>query len=133
VDNQLEGFTWSADSQEIVYRSRQNRGMEWSEFEVTLESISVVEGGEDAKPKSLGSYPRSPSGSNIWLSTGHLASLQNYNRVIYLTLVHSIFTISRHLRINQVRNAYMESMKMLYVPSAHMYQRARRKRRTITS
>ncbi|KAF5357248.1 hypothetical protein D9756_006666 [Leucocoprinus leucothites] len=76
TDKQLEGFTWSAHSKEILYRLRQNRGTEWSEFEVALESISVVE--EDAKPKSLGSYPRSPAGSNIWLSSGHIASLQNY-------------------------------------------------------
>ncbi|KAJ3569185.1 hypothetical protein NP233_g5226 [Leucocoprinus birnbaumii] len=85
-DKQIEGFTWSADSKEILYRLRQNRGTEWSEFEVTLESISVVEGSEefgegregDVEPKSLGSYPRSPSGSNIWLSTNHILSLQNY-------------------------------------------------------
>lgn len=76
TDKQVEGFTWSPDSQSLLYRLRENRGTEWTEFEVLLESISVIDKG--AQPKSLGSYPRSPSGSNIWLSSGHIASLQNY-------------------------------------------------------
>jgi len=77
---QLEGFTWSSDSKAISYRSRRNRGIEWPEQvdqdQVFLESISVVE--EGAKPTYLTSYPRSPSGSHVWLSTGHVASLQSY-------------------------------------------------------
>jgi len=79
--HQLEGFTWSSDSKEILYWSRRNRGMEWSEQvdpdQVLLESISVVEE-EGVKRKYLASYPRSPSGSHVWLSTGHIASLQSY-------------------------------------------------------
>lgn len=74
-DRQIEGFSWSPDSQEILYRLRENKGTEWTEFQVLLQSISVA---EDSQPKSLGSYPRSPSGSNIWLSSGHIVSLQNY-------------------------------------------------------
>lgn len=77
---QLEGFTWSSDSKTILYRSRRNRGIEWPEQvdqdQVLLESISVAE--EGAKPTYLASYPRSPSGSHVWLSTGHIASLQSY-------------------------------------------------------
>lgn len=75
-DQRLEGFTWSSDSKEILYRMRWNREMESDQDQVLLESISVVE--EEAKPKYLGSYPRSPSGSHVWLSTGHIASLQSY-------------------------------------------------------
>jgi len=76
--HQLEGFTWSSDSKDILYRLRRSRGMEWSEQvdQVLLESISVVE--EVVKPIYLASYPRSPSGSHVWLSTGHIASLQSY-------------------------------------------------------
>lgn len=74
-DRQIEGFSWSPDSQEILYRLRENKGTEWSEFQVLLQSISVA---EDSQPKSLGSYPRSPSGSNIWLTSGHIISLQSY-------------------------------------------------------
>ncbi|KAF8958102.1 Alpha/Beta hydrolase protein [Flammula alnicola] len=75
-DKYIESFTWSPDSSHLLYRLRENRGTEYTESEVDLESISIS--GVDTIPNFIGRYPRSPSGPNVWLSTGHIASLQNY-------------------------------------------------------
>ncbi|TFK32017.1 Alpha/Beta hydrolase protein [Crucibulum laeve] len=74
-DMHVESFTWSPDSKELLYRLRQNRGSEYSEMEIVVERI-MIDGFEC--PKSVSSYPRSPSGPNIWLSSGHVATLQSY-------------------------------------------------------
>lgn len=74
-DRHIESFTWSPDSKELLYRLRRNRGSEYAEREVMLERVAV-EG--DRHPRGLGAYPRSPSGQNIWLSSGHITSLQSY-------------------------------------------------------
>ncbi|KAG5649406.1 hypothetical protein H0H81_004087 [Sphagnurus paluster] len=74
-DRYIEAFTWSPNSTHVLYRLRQGRGSEFTEREVTLESISI-EG--SAVPRILGVYPRSPSGQNIWTHSEHIISLQSY-------------------------------------------------------
>ncbi|KAF9446012.1 alpha/beta-hydrolase [Macrolepiota fuliginosa MF-IS2] len=75
-DRYIEAFTWDPASQNLLYRLRKGREVEYTEVEVLLESISVVD--ENAEPESQGSYPRSPSGPNIWLTQTHSATLQNF-------------------------------------------------------
>ncbi|KAK0192903.1 Alpha/Beta hydrolase protein [Armillaria mellea] len=75
-DRHVESFTWSPDSKELLYRLREDRGPEAAEREVLLEMVSVVS--QDA-PVTIDAYPRSPSGSNIWLSSDHILTLQNYD------------------------------------------------------
>ncbi|KAK0470559.1 Alpha/Beta hydrolase protein [Armillaria novae-zelandiae] len=75
-DRHIESFTWSPDSKELLYRLREDRGPEAAEREVLLERISVVS--QDA-PVTIDAYPRSPSGSNIWLSSDHILTLQSYD------------------------------------------------------
>ncbi|KAK0449851.1 Alpha/Beta hydrolase protein [Desarmillaria tabescens] len=74
-DRHVESFTWSPDSKELLYRLREDRGPEAAEREVLLERVPIVS--EDA-PVTINAYPRSPSGSNIWLSSGHILTLQNH-------------------------------------------------------
>ncbi|SJK98695.1 uncharacterized protein ARMOST_01964 [Armillaria ostoyae] len=75
-DRHVESFTWSPDSKELLYRLREDRGPEAAEREVLLERVSVVS--QDA-PVTIDAYPRSPSGSNIWLSSDHILTLQSYD------------------------------------------------------
>ncbi|PBK90030.1 alpha/beta-hydrolase, partial [Armillaria gallica] len=75
-DRHVESFTWSPDSKELLYRLREDRGSEAAEREVLLERVSVVS--QDA-PVTIDVYPRSPSGSNIWLSSDHVLTLQSYD------------------------------------------------------
>ncbi|KAF5379112.1 hypothetical protein D9615_005874 [Tricholomella constricta] len=74
-DRYIESFTWSADSTRVLYRLRMGRESEFTEREVTLESIPIKGHGH---ARILGVYPRSPSGQNIWTPSGHIISLQNY-------------------------------------------------------
>jgi hypothetical protein len=73
-DRQIESCVWSPDSKRLLYRLRGGRGPEFAELEITLESLALDEG----VPNVLGTYPRSPSGPNVWVSSGHVISLQNY-------------------------------------------------------
>ncbi|KIK68676.1 hypothetical protein GYMLUDRAFT_215460, partial [Collybiopsis luxurians FD-317 M1] len=77
IDNMrhIESFTWSPDSLQLLYRLRKGRETEYSEMEVVLQKISIIPG---STPVTVGMYPRSPSGSNIWLDSGHILDLQNY-------------------------------------------------------
>ncbi|KAG6919834.1 hypothetical protein DXG01_000339 [Tephrocybe rancida] len=75
-DRHVEAFCWSPDSSRLLYRLRQGRGSEFAEREVTLESISIKDPNQAAR--FLGTYPRSPSGRNIWTSSGLIAALQSY-------------------------------------------------------
>lgn len=72
----VEDFTWNPTSKELLYRLHQNHGGEYGDSEILLETVSVVEG--LSAPIFIGSYPRSPSGHNIWSSSGHAVSLQTY-------------------------------------------------------
>lgn len=74
-DRHVESFTWSPDSKELLHRLREDRGLEAAEREVLLEKVSVAS--QDA-PETIDAYPRSPSGPNIWLSSGHILALQSY-------------------------------------------------------
>lgn len=74
-DWHVESATWNSDSRRLLYRLRQNRGSEHTEQEVLLESVSID---GDEQPVAIGSFPRAPSGQNIWLPSGHIATLQNY-------------------------------------------------------
>ncbi|KAF5341507.1 hypothetical protein D9757_014258 [Collybiopsis confluens] len=71
----IESFTWSPDSLEILYRSRWSQETEYSEMKIILQRISIIPG---SSPVTVGTYPRSPSGPNIWLGSGHVLDLQNY-------------------------------------------------------
>ncbi|GLB42140.1 putative WD40-like Beta Propeller Repeat [Lyophyllum shimeji] len=75
-DRHIEAYTWSPDSTRLLYRLRRGRGPEFAEQEVTLQSISVKDPCQT--PCTLGIYPRSPSGQNIWTSSGHVVTLQSY-------------------------------------------------------
>ncbi|RDB29887.1 putative peptidase YuxL [Hypsizygus marmoreus] len=75
-DRHIESFTWSPDSKRILYRLRDGRGSEFTEREVILESVSIKN--TDDPSCALGSYPRSPSGQNIWIPSGRIISLQSY-------------------------------------------------------
>jgi hypothetical protein len=75
-DGHMESYTWSPDSRQLLYRLRRGRGPEYAEQEVILERIPVD---LPRVPIVLGSYPRSPSGQDIWLSSGQIASLQSYD------------------------------------------------------
>ncbi|KAJ7693377.1 Alpha/Beta hydrolase protein [Mycena rosella] len=76
-DMQVESLTWSPDSKELLYRMRQNKGVEYSEMPILIERIPLA--GEDPVPTRLGTYPRSPAGQSLWLSSGHIANLQSYS------------------------------------------------------
>ncbi|KAJ3823948.1 Alpha/Beta hydrolase protein [Lentinula raphanica] len=71
----IESFTWSPDSLELLYRLRRGKEAEYSEQEIILQRISIALG---ALPVTIGTYPRSPSGGNIWLRSGHIVGLQSY-------------------------------------------------------
>ncbi|KAJ7347016.1 Alpha/Beta hydrolase protein [Mycena albidolilacea] len=75
-DLQVESATWSPDSSEILYRMRQNKGVEYSEMPIVVERIAIA--GENAVPIPVATYPRSPSGQSLWLGSGHIADLQSY-------------------------------------------------------
>lgn len=104
-DRQIESATWSPDSKWLLYRLRGGRGPEFAELEVTLESIAV-DGDEDGcEPNVLGIYPRSPAGPNIWVSSGHVLSLQNYEprnrldaRTVFSQRVDNAFSPAAKLR-----------------------------------
>ncbi|KAJ3782250.1 Alpha/Beta hydrolase protein [Lentinula aff. detonsa] len=71
----IESFTWSPDGFELLYRLRKGKEAEFSEREVIIQRVSIT---PESLPVTIGSYPRSPSGSNIWLDSGHIVELQNY-------------------------------------------------------
>ncbi|KAJ7451763.1 Alpha/Beta hydrolase protein [Mycena galericulata] len=75
-DMQVESLTWSPDSKELLYRLRENKGSEYSEMPVLVQRIAIA--GENPVPVLVGTYPRSPSGQNVWLRSGHIAELQSY-------------------------------------------------------
>ncbi|KAJ4489909.1 Alpha/Beta hydrolase protein, partial [Lentinula aciculospora] len=72
----IESYTWSPDSSELLYRLRRGKESEYSEQAIVLQRISIVPG---SLPVTLGTYPRSPSGPNIWTGSGHIVGLQNYD------------------------------------------------------
>lgn len=71
----VESFTWSPDNLELLYRLRRGQGVEYSEQEVVLQRISITPG---SIPVTVGFYPRSPSGLNVWVNSGHIVDLQHY-------------------------------------------------------
>ncbi|KAJ7646932.1 Alpha/Beta hydrolase protein [Roridomyces roridus] len=75
-DMQVESFTWSPDSKELLYRLRENKGVEYSEMPILVERIAIDE--ENPVPVHVATYPRSPAGQSLWLGSGHIADLQNY-------------------------------------------------------
>ncbi|KAJ7045897.1 Alpha/Beta hydrolase protein [Mycena alexandri] len=75
-DMQVESLTWSPDSQEILYRMRENKGVEYSEMPIVVERIAIA--GDNAVPIPVATYPRSPAGQSLWLASGHIADLQSY-------------------------------------------------------
>ncbi|KAJ7187868.1 Alpha/Beta hydrolase protein [Mycena filopes] len=75
-DLQVESLTWSPDSQEILYRMRENKGVEYSEMPIVVERIAIA--GENPVPIPVATYPRSPAGQSLWLASGHIADLQSY-------------------------------------------------------
>ena len=117
-DKHVEEFTWSPDSQNLLYRLRENKGIEWTEFEVLLESINVID--EHARPKSLGSFPRSPSGQNIWLSSGHITTLQSYepHRSLDALTLYVHHLPSLHLGSERIYGVESDAVRILHV-NAH--------------
>ncbi|KAJ7091858.1 Alpha/Beta hydrolase protein [Mycena belliarum] len=75
-DMQVESLVWSPDSNELLYRMRQDKGPEYSEMPILVEKLAIA--GEGAVPTTIGWYPRSPSGQTLWLSSGHIADMQSY-------------------------------------------------------
>ncbi|KAJ7497682.1 Alpha/Beta hydrolase protein [Mycena latifolia] len=75
-DMQIESCAWSPDGKELQYRLRQNKGVEYSEMPIIIERIALD--GENPVPTVIGTYPRSPAGQSLWLSSGHIADLQSY-------------------------------------------------------
>ncbi|KAF7357712.1 Peptidase-S9 domain-containing protein [Mycena venus] len=75
-DMQVESATWSPDSKEILYRMRENKGVEYSEMPIVVERIPIS--GENPVPIPVATYPRSPSGQSLWLASGHIADMQSY-------------------------------------------------------
>lgn len=71
----VESFTWSPDNLELLYRLRRGQGVEHSEQEVVLQRVSITSG---SIPVTVGLYPRSPCGSNMWLNSGYIVDLQHY-------------------------------------------------------
>ncbi|KAI0322906.1 Alpha/Beta hydrolase protein [Amylostereum chailletii] len=78
-DKHLETFAWSGDDGFLIYRLRENRGVEYSAFEVALEKVAVGRGEQlDGSPQPLGTYVSTPSGQTLATSTGHIADLQGF-------------------------------------------------------
>ncbi|KAJ7272079.1 Alpha/Beta hydrolase protein [Mycena haematopus] len=75
-DLHVESATFSPDSREILYRMRENKGVEYSEMPIVVERIAIT--GENPVPISVATYPRSPAGQSLWLASGHIADLQSY-------------------------------------------------------
>ncbi|KAF8199808.1 Alpha/Beta hydrolase protein [Mycena galopus ATCC 62051] len=75
-DLQVESATFSPDSREILYRMRENKGVEYSEMPIVVERIAIA--GENPVPIPVATYPRSPAGQSLWLASGHIADLQSY-------------------------------------------------------
>lgn len=118
-DKHVEAFTWSPDSRNLLYRLRENKGIEWTEFEVLLESINVID--MHALPKSLGSFPRSPSGQNIWLSSGHVATLQSYepHRSLDARTLHVHHLPSLHLGSERIYGVESDAVRILPAHTPH--------------
>ncbi|KAL5485726.1 hypothetical protein ACEPAI_6767 [Sanghuangporus weigelae] len=70
----VDRFLWSSDSKSLVYLSRKNPALEFTQEEAVLKRISVSVG---AQPEVIGRYPRSPSGLCL-LSTGEIVDIQSY-------------------------------------------------------
>ncbi|KAF7376472.1 Peptidase-S9 domain-containing protein [Mycena sanguinolenta] len=75
-DLQVESATFSPDSREILYRMRENKGVEYSEMPIVVERIAIA--GENPVPILVATYPRSPAGQSLWLASGHIADLQSF-------------------------------------------------------
>ncbi|KIM43012.1 hypothetical protein M413DRAFT_435188 [Hebeloma cylindrosporum] len=118
-DKHVEAFTWSPDSRYLLYRLRENVGTEWTEFEVSLEFISVMD--EHARPKFLRSFPRSPSGQNIWLSSGHVMSLQSYDphRLLDARTLHVHHLTSSHLDSERIYGVENDAVRILRAHNPH--------------
>jgi hypothetical protein len=114
-DKHVEAFTWSPDSQHLLYRLRENKGVEWTEFEVLLESINVID--EHARPKFLRSFPRSPSGQNIWLSSGHVTTLESYepHRSLDARTLHIHHLPSLHFGSERIYGVESDAVRILRV------------------
>ncbi|THH14407.1 hypothetical protein EW146_g5925 [Bondarzewia mesenterica] len=79
-DMHVESFSWSQSGKELVYRLRENRGTEYSSFQVVLEKIAADDArGGETEPVILGKYHHTPSGSTILTATGHIIELQSYD------------------------------------------------------
>ncbi|KAJ6594296.1 Alpha/Beta hydrolase protein [Mycena capillaripes] len=98
-DMQVESLTWSPDSTQLLYRMRQNRGVEYSEMPIVIERIAIA--GENPVPVPVAIYPRSPSGQSLWLSSGHIADMQSY--------IPSNTLDARTLFVNPVGEPFSES------------------------
>lgn len=118
-DKHIEAFTWNPDSQHLLYRLRENKGVEWTEFEVLLESINVID--EHARPKFLRSFPRSPSGQNIWLSSGHITTLQSYepHRSLDARTLHVDHLPSLHLGSKRIYGVESDAVRILHAHAVH--------------
>ncbi|KAJ4464838.1 Alpha/Beta hydrolase protein [Lentinula lateritia] len=99
----IESFTWSSDGFELLYRLRKGKEAEYSEQEILVQRISVTPG---SRPVTLGTYPRSPSGSNIWLGSGHIVGLQSYEPGNSLD--------ARALFIHEISSGKPKATKRLY-------------------
>ncbi|KAJ7745449.1 Alpha/Beta hydrolase protein [Mycena maculata] len=75
-DRHVESLTWSPDSKELLYRLRENKGVEYSEMPILVERMAIA--AENPVPIRVATYPRSPAGQNVWLGSGHIADLQSY-------------------------------------------------------
>ncbi|KAJ3905515.1 Alpha/Beta hydrolase protein [Lentinula edodes] len=99
----IESFTWSPDGFELLYRLRKGKEAEYSEQEILVQRISVK---PESRPVTLGTYPRSPSGSNIWLGSGHIVGLQSYEPCNSLD--------ARALFIHDISSGKPKATKRLY-------------------
>lgn len=81
ADKHVESFAWSPDSKELLCRLLENKGAEFTEMEVIMERVAIFadeKGQQNATSVVVKKYPRTPSGINIWLSSGHILSTQSY-------------------------------------------------------
>ncbi|KAL5503857.1 hypothetical protein ACEPAH_7928 [Sanghuangporus vaninii] len=70
----VDRFLWSSDNKSLVYLSRKNSALEFTQEEAVLKRITVSVG---AQPEVIGRYPRSPSGLCL-LPTGEIVDIQSY-------------------------------------------------------
>ncbi|KAF9500700.1 alpha/beta-hydrolase [Pleurotus eryngii] len=111
-DKHVESFSWISNGKELLYRLRDNKGVEYAEGNIIMERVSIDSDGSEV-PRIIDSYERSPSSPTLWLPSGHIVELQSFeprNTLDARTLfIHGSAHDSTHDRNSQsVRRLYGE-------------------------